>query len=105
MPDCIRQTIRLEEDFEHIVNNIEDNSETLSEPSHNNCTQICCICGKESSGAHKCKNCQRFVHNICGQVFEEKYGEDAIDEDCYGCCAPEFQFLYRIFITCHVFLK
>ncbi len=34
----------------------------------------CCVCHGESSGAHKCKNCKKFVHTICGKGYEEEEG-------------------------------
>jgi len=39
-----------------------------------NRTVYCVICEKESSGAHKCSVCDRFVQAICGSYSEDSEG-------------------------------
>ena len=41
----------------------------------------CCVCLKETSGAHTCRKCSRNVHAICGHSPKD---DDDNEVECYG---------------------
>lgn len=51
---------------------------------------VCCVCGLECGGAHKCKDCMQPVHAICGEIQDEEegYGSNVL---CTR-CKKKFQF-------------
>lgn len=80
--------------------NISDDSLTQDDPTNsaekinihpNVCTdvKICCICKKESSGAHTCCKCGQIVHTICADSTlstEEGFGSTVV---CIRCAKKE----------------
>ena len=44
---------------------------------------LCHVCSNEVGVAHRCRNCNQFVHLICGRPLDEEgYGQNII---CYSC--------------------
>jgi len=55
-------------------NQTNDTSEERVEKKNNKKIVYYLICEKESSGAHKCSVCDKFVHAICGSYSEDSEG-------------------------------
>jgi len=55
-------------------NKTNDISEETVEKKDNYKKVCCVICEKESSSAHKCSVCDRFVHAVCGSYSEDSEG-------------------------------
>lgn len=60
------------------VGDCDENEETVEDSSK----VYCIICEKESSGAHKCSECDNFVHAICGKSTSEGFGQAIVCNIC-----------------------
>lgn len=43
---------------------------------------VCCVCEKETIGAHYCGTCSKPVHAICGKSDEEGFGSVVLCNNC-----------------------
>jgi hypothetical protein len=63
---CLRQSMRKKITF--MDPQIDAGSIDVTPPQT---IATCCVCGMESSGAHKCSACGKEVHSICGTPERE----------------------------------
>ncbi|XP_043478772.1 SCAN domain-containing protein 3-like [Leptopilina heterotoma] len=95
IPHSMKFLLRTEEDLEKIldnkIDNIDENSEAVDDRQVENSTSsehlLCCVCELETSGAHKCNKCQRYVHIICGvsgTESEEGFGSQLLCTLCFN---------------------
>ncbi|XP_025830882.1 SCAN domain-containing protein 3-like [Agrilus planipennis] len=82
LTENVYSNIETEEELEELLKNINNNNELQSLDDVGDCDEnkenvedsskvYCIICEKESSGAHKCSECDNFVHVICGKSTSE----------------------------------
>ena len=63
------QQVRKDEDENQTNDTLEERVEKKDKKK-----SYCVSCVEESSGAHKCSVCDRFVHAICGSYSEDSEG-------------------------------
>lgn len=99
LPTEMYASIETEEELEQLFSSINNNDQKNT-PDENrneevpdilenedgdvNYNNICVICEKETSEAHKCSDCNKCVHVICGESSEndEGFGANVICNIC-----------------------
>ncbi|XP_034232771.1 uncharacterized protein LOC117640401 [Thrips palmi] len=72
---------------EQILIDQEEHTDTSSQVTHEEKSLVCCSCGNDTSGAHKCIKCGKTVHvlSMCSEPApgsQEKYGQPRICKQC-----------------------
>jgi hypothetical protein len=82
---CLRRSGRKKVTFMDSQVNSESNDQDFTAETDSTTIQpcaTCCVCGMESSSAHKCFGCGKNVHAICGKSEREGYGSLV---KCFNC--------------------